>query len=879
MIGYAILYRTGRLTCMAGRYNALHVRNVWTNPLSKFLNRSLMRDDEPLQILEQPETTASPSEKQLIADLKHYLRTGDIPSKLRQKILANKILIIANWPDQYSPALIDSIDSIFSTVYSLHNQNIDLFLSLSEQILLFSNSAKLLQLHLDRKHFPQYAYLLIQNFLRQDANKVPTEVLVQMVQLGVVTRGLEMLLQALLRSYGPKLTPHFSKHLIEAQQSAGSLSLVTFQMLASNLSRYHLVDENIILTFQRFIEEQFSAEPPRAHEYTDPHRNLDGIVHVANNFFAAKDLDTASLLNLMKLMHDLLSVTNNSQGQKTLIRAANNLFANPDQGEWIEAKQLLFAQSLGDEDLLETVLLLAWSNPEYLRCATDLSDFVEQNDVKFSLEMRCQAQIYKIVSIKPTNESQIANNVLQILREYREKDIVVSNEMFSKTVQCAMASGSITPTGDFVTQVRDYFNLLGIETPLQVYKILMDAGISRRNYVDAMTIFEGSVLEYADWSNERDPTILKTLNDLIILSCESLADVTRIFPVFIKIKQQMSSLQCNAEAITSLASQMLDAEYVGDLIEMLKRELPEITPDTWPKLPMKGPAGAKYLDLFKVLHTFIVEYTGESTYETNWVLYGELHKYFEVPFDSYLPAMKYFCEHDRANAALIIFRQVRKLHELHGHQFHAPLREMYVYLLQQFGDKLYEEGVIEVHEHLKTDIMLPQQDIHLQNAILNAYSNLQDVARARDLFLAMSSKPKMLGGVNEETIQIMIKTYTYNDLGYVKHFWNNLSQFGIVPDNAIYQQYVIAHVYHGLANEAISLIEEMDEYGLIPSSELLCAAHNFCFDKTGQKTIAEWCQKSHPQLWDQALKNGSLVGATNYMPTENLIAGSGSNHD
>merc|ERR1712080_152911 len=117
-------------------------------------------------------------------------------------------------------------------------------------------------------------------------------------------------------------------------------------------------------------------------------------------------------------------------------------------------------------------------------------------------------------------------------------------------------------------------------------------------------------------------------------------------------------------------------------------------------------------------------------------------------------------------------------YQLHGdHSFQPPSPEIYMYLLNEFGDKLYEEGVIQLHDWLKTDTNIPRVGLELTNVIMNAYCNLQDVAKVRDLFIAASINDK----VDETSAVIMIKAYTYNDLHYVEKFWDNLSKFGLVP--------------------------------------------------------------------------------------------------
>ncbi|EGV60754.1 hypothetical protein CANTEDRAFT_116822, partial [Yamadazyma tenuis ATCC 10573] len=198
---------------------------------------------------------------------------------------------------------------------------------------------------------------------------------------------------------------------------------------------------------------------------------------------------------------------------------------------------------------------------------------------------------------------------------------------------------------------------------------------------------------------------------------------------------------------------------------------------------------------------------------------------------------------------------------------------MYVYLFEEFGDKLYQEGVEEIHEYLKTDVSLPRQDLELQNSLLQAYSNLQEVGKTRDLFLAMNPMKKIEGKstINEETVQIMLKTFTYSNLNHVKLFWNNLSRFGILPNDAIFRQYLIAYVYHGFPEEATSLTEEMDDYGLEVTEDTVVSLYNFCLSSEDQDKIEEWAHAHYKELWQSAVDKKLLTRSNNYLPESSLL--------
>ncbi|ODV82393.1 uncharacterized protein CANTADRAFT_24924 [Suhomyces tanzawaensis NRRL Y-17324] len=878
-----------------------HRYRSWTNPLSRFKKQTASKAP---YVIEEPQEIQSTSTANKIHELKQYVRTTDMPPKLKEKLLSSKLSEVIHESDKLDGEQIKIVNSVFLELFKLNgrmvdNSDGDIFLSLGDLIRLFEISAwSLIAEHADgrqRLQIPKYMSILTQFLLSQNLHQLPPKTLVQLVELGSHNSSFEIVLSSLISLKSHFLTPEFTHELLHHYKKKGQLKLQIFESLVASLERAEvsgrlnsgtplnttnvdlslhrstsaIIDDQFYASFIEYVESLFIESLPEIHEYQNLERNTDRIQYVTNILLAHIRPDQTSLrsiLGMVKLAYELSHVSENQQLEANILRVI--AFVNRLPKETIKFE--LDLQE--DETLAETLLVLSRSkNEQFL--AEIITEYIQDNET--SHEIKFQASLYEILSSdeeKPTET--LLTNVVDLISSIQDSDID-PNEAYTRLSQGLMMM-SIEPRGELFDRISNEFgSRFNYKASVLSYKYRIDKAVELQDHVAAISIFEDSLERSIDWVGEVEPKLLKTLNNLIILVCNKVEDVLSIFPIFVKIKQQMGGKQINADSILAMSSKMLQAEYVGDLIEMLKRELPQIDKDAVVKLPLAYPWSVKYKQLFEQLQSFVLEYNNEETHETNWVLYGELHKYFQVPFETYLPTMKFFCEKNRLNAALLIFRQVKKLNELHGdHSNLPPLKEMYMLLFQYFGDKLYEDGVIEIHESLKMDINLTKQDIALQNCILNAYSNLQDVSRARELFLSMSTSPKLIGGINEETIQIMIKTYTYNDLAYVQKFWNNLSQFGILPNRAIYRQYLIAHVYHGLVDDALALVEGMGDYDLEMDSELLISMHNYCLETGGQKHIREWAEENHQELWNSAVQSGLLTGATNYAPSNNLIAGS-----
>ncbi|KAG2732931.1 hypothetical protein G9P44_003921 [Scheffersomyces stipitis] len=881
----------------------------WFNPLSKFKGTVLPQTTKQARIIADIDQKDESSDLSTFAsslnEIKHYMRSSEIPPKLRSKILVSKFTNFIEDVEEWTPELLAEFDIAFMDFWRLlqrNNKDLNEF-PLDSIVALFEKSSEVYinqeanrtvkkagKTHKDksqstnRVRLPSFMSVVISYLLNKNSSEIPPHVLVYLVDLGSSIKDLHFVLNSLFANKTEELTPQFTNDLIEYymkkkvdnSKKEVMLSQIFDSVIAAlgAFPKATIVDSSFFDKYIIFVESIYHDAAPETHEYEVLHRSID-YVHFRNNqLLSSIDFNDTSvyvLLRLAKLTNSLLEASNDEEAEKHLQTILKTLSKDSNNTTFKQIRDEVFRQNIEDESLVEMLLFHSWSNKDYKRLCDMLSSFVLSDDIKFSKELRVQIEMYRIMhQTDVLSEGEVRERLKRTLDMYIEDNQDANYSDLLTRIMQALASSDIPPGGPLATRITKYFTShFRMDPSIYSFKHRIDKAIRLGDHIQAMNIFDDSLQNFTQWHASADPAIFKTLNDLVVIICTNMDDIQAIFPMFQKIKRQMLR-KSNAEAVTALAIKMLKAEYIGDLIEMLKRELPDIDKDASVRLPSDKPFGYKYRALFEELHNFVVEYENEQTFETNWVLYGELHKFFNLPFEFYMPTIKFFCQHDRLNAALLIVRQIRKNSELYDQP--PPSREMFMYLFNVFGDKLYEEGVKELHGYFKLDIGIIQQDIGLQNSILNAYSNLQDVPRARELFLAISSNPKVYGGINEETIQIIIKTYTYHDLEYVRKFWNNLSQFDIIPTYAIYRQYLIAHVYHGYAEEAIQLIGEMGDYDLEVTSDTILALHNYCLEERGQKVIAKWAEENHTDMWNELINSNMLVGATNYMPSNNLIA-------
>lgn len=809
----------------------------------------------------------------LLNDLKHYLRTSETSPSLRASILTSNLsAFIHQYPDQLAQkSVLPTINNVFLLLNQINGGDLQKVLPEEDLVTLFKATAKSL-LAADSYSLPQFMVVMARGFIRS-AIHTPSEVYAIVVDLGASLKfsGFGDAVSLVVKNTNGQLPQDFLKVILSYFDEKSRLELKNFEdivAIASHQNTPSLLNDDLVSFLIKYVEEIFENSPPNVHEYEDHNKNVyriqqlaEAIIHLPQSFVSID-----SQLKLLKFYSELNYVVESRNYYQTIDKSIEKILASGYEG----VSTALLKQDLFDDSATENFLYhLANFKDDSLK--SGIYELVIADDIRSSNILRMQARLLQLYKELETESEESIFEASKLI--YSDILDTESPEIVhQKVTEAAMLANQISPTGTFVTLLNEHFvqeynqeqNYLSLLARLE--RALRD-----KDFEQALQVFDESFV-YVHWDSVQAPKVQLALNKLVCLVAEQNEDLITAFATFRNVKQHMTS-QSSAEALTAMIPKMLAEECVGDVIEMLKRELPTIGTESANQLPTQPPYAYAHKALYDTLQDFVLNYTKEDTFETNWVLYGELHKYFQIPFDSYLPTMKFFCEKNRYNAALVVFRRVKMQNEKHGnHNNPPPLREMYMHLLKSFGDQLYEDGVIEMHEYLNMDLNLPDTDIELQNCILDAYSNLQNVGKARDLFLAISSNTKDRGGINEDTIRIMIKTYTYTDMSYVQKFWNNLSLLGVFPNYDIFKQYLIAHVYHGCVEDAFQLIEEIDDYNLEFSLDLLLAMHNYCLDSGKQKEVVDWAVENHKEHWEEIANSGLLRKASEYAPETHLLA-------
>lgn len=377
--------------------------------------------------------------------------------------------------------------------------------------------------------------------------------------------------------------------------------------------------------------------------------------------------------------------------------------------------------------------------------------------------------------------------------------------------------------------------LLSISDTLQVpmdigaYSILIRYAMAIGDRDQTLDFFQKSIdagLFWLDATNAEQGNILGEGIQFMFLEVTTREELGRAFKFLTKAHNFISFLDVNTTA--SILEVLLSFDLVGDALSLIESEF-VLSKDTSASLyfgkvneedlfDLESPTlNARKIDLHGSdahrIYLALWKYLQKATdHEICFIIYSTIHQCFSnVPQEMFLESMRKFNLLHRPDIAVRIFQHMKKLNRLFG--LPPPSKEHYTYLFKEFGNLGYETGVSELHAMLRLDVSV-DQDIHLRNALLGAYADLQDVIRTRDLFeLYMAISTKSKNAVNLETVNIMLKAYTYYGLEHTNRFWNSLTELNYIPDASNYRQLAVGHSYHGDWSGALQVLDEMEFNG------------------------------------------------------------------
>ncbi|KAH3675501.1 hypothetical protein WICMUC_002692 [Wickerhamomyces mucosus] len=463
----------------------------------------------------------------------------------------------------------------------------------------------------------------------------------------------------------------------------------------------------------------------------------------------------------------------------------------------------------------------------------ELSKFVKSTKIGSSIEW----EVFKAGTLNQKTKEIILLNSDQI-------GVHILNSILS-----ALANSGI---GSFPNETQRTFQFFensfpDIEKNSETFEILFDYGAKKADTSFLKRAFQDGIKRGMDYSKLPKSSLYELFN---ALASDPQEDVLELFQWSKKIKRFVHLL--DSKSYNSLINMMLKHGYIEDAVKSFREELPELAPGA-KKLEIDS-----YPELYSTITQWLLQQEDMKNIEAMWYIYCELENYFQLPFESYFPLIRKFCELGQPDLGFQIFQRIKKLHRLFG-TLPPPTSEMYIYLFNCFGDRVYEDGIDTLYSILKMDSNI-SNDINIMNSLLNAYCNLKEFTRVSEIFDQIISMPYHCG-INNETVSIMLKVYTFLSFESTRNFWSSLHRYNILPNQDNLNQYLISHYFHNKLGDALALVESAEErFDLTIDKNIFQSMYGWNQDKgENMEMINSWANSNFSDEWEKAKKKTQLT--------------------
>lgn len=398
-----------------------------------------------------------------------------------------------------------------------------------------------------------------------------------------------------------------------------------------------------------------------------------------------------------------------------------------------------------------------------------------------------------------------------------------------------------------------------LQRDLDLFWLLMNSALDANDPTTAMALWEQLFAEGVLW-NEVEGKYAMVLNRAVHASASEYLDA-RAMDITLDSAQCKTAWKwftrlegAHHKPEPATAAKLMDLflwnreEYVGNAATIAKYVLPELgSKDLVGEAP---PLAKASRDTYGPVYDLLFRYITRADLDANrnWTALGVLDEHFVVAEEHYLPLMKRFVEFDRPNAALVLFKTMKRHHRFYG--LPPPSPEVYTYLYAQFGRLRYAEGVEQMHRMMTMEVLVPI-DIAVLNACLLAFVGIGDGLGVRTLYNSILAIPKERGA-NSDTVAIMMRHYAAVGITSARQYWAGLGDYDILPDTEAYRWFIAAHGHAGMGEDALAVAQLMEENYVDMTPAVLATLHNWTQNEEQRAVAAAWASETYPAQWLEA---------------------------
>ncbi|KAF5852459.1 hypothetical protein GGP41_007920 [Bipolaris sorokiniana] len=253
------------------------------------------------------------------------------------------------------------------------------------------------------------------------------------------------------------------------------------------------------------------------------------------------------------------------------------------------------------------------------------------------------------------------------------------------------------------------------------------------------------------------------------------------------------------------------------------------------------------------LSVFILD--GETSTADAWDGYQILRNVFaETPREDRISIMNNFFARNRSDMACHVFFHMRN----HISPTHTATKEVYVAAFTGFARCADAESLELANNQLKLDLHV-DMDTKLRNSLMLAYAATGENRKALRYWREICESKE---GPSYNSILIAFRACEGMHLGseHARSIWTRLKEQDIDIDKAIWTAYMCAIARNHNHDEALALIETVEEeYGFKLDLQILGSWFNCTANSEKQTRVEAWIKKRYPQIWDELEALGHWV--------------------
>ncbi|RFU23638.1 hypothetical protein B7463_g12700, partial [Scytalidium lignicola] len=466
---------------------------------------------------------------------------------------------------------------------------------------------------------------------------------------------------------------------------------------------------------------------------------------------------------------------------------------------------------------LSELLKFSLRNDELDWCKHVFRDVLESNPIKSTWDVVFQ---WAAAGLEKGVEELEQMMEVMIRRNEGEKSMMPDSETINGLVEIAISQND--------PYLAERYIALGLKRGIppnaRTFVLQMEYRIDAGDLTGAQAAYEA--LQGEEILDNED---LPAINKYIRALCDAkIVNYDRVTSILADLEDRQAKLE--ADTVSSICMMYLKRGETPEVVDLLQTQTFHYTLDE----------RARIRDAFV---TFCLDRNNRTA--RVWDAYCIFRQVFEeTDITIRTQMMNEFFARKRSDMGCHVFGHMRQ----HVQRDKRPVLDTYIQCFEGIARCADRESLDIVHNMFKMDSSI-EPSTRLYNSLMLAYTACDDADRALDFWDDITNSRE---GPSYRSLEIVFRACQLNPFGDkpAKAIWNKMRKMEIEITQKVFNAYAGAMAGQGKLEEAISLVEGMEEdVGFGPDVMTLGTLYNAIPGQNRKDQIEEWGKTTYPALW------------------------------